>query len=209
MRFVYRRSISSMAYRYNGPGAPRAAPQEEIRHPVQAPQVSRNENSHRPASEGYRQSPPRQYHDTRPQDDGRNRRPASPPRAAYEEDHRRQYSPPRHENRRSLSPEYRPRGAHDDQRGRGDDKTVTETVDVGQGAVSYLLGRNGATKLRLSNFSGCHIEANSSTDQVTLNGNARERDLARLCIRITLQQRDGGKSNPRQNCKNAPPLFSP
>jgi len=69
-------------------------------------------------------------------------------------------------------------------------------MNLEAGAVAYLLGRNGATKQRLANFSGAKLEIDPRGDdggRVEIIGNDEERKLARLCIDITLQQRNNGK----------------
>lgn len=65
-----------------------------------------------------------------------------------------------------------------------------------EGAVAYLLGRNGTTKQRLANFSGARLEIDPRADgggTVEIIGSDDERRLARICIDITLQQRNNGK----------------
>lgn len=63
------------------------------------------------------------------------------------------------------------------------------------GAAAYLLGRGGATKRRLSNFSGATLEIDPKDDCaiVQIFGTPREKALAKMCIDITLQQRNGGR----------------
>lgn len=58
-------------------------------------------------------------------------------------------------------------------------------------AVAYLLGSAGSTKRRLENFTGCVLEVRGGN--VELEGTKEQRNLARLCIEITLQQRERTK----------------
>lgn len=73
----------------------------------------------------------------------------------------------------------------------------SEFMSLESQAIAYLLGRNGATKQRLANFSGCRLEIDpnkdGSTGKIEIIGTPSERKLARLCIDITLQQRNNGK----------------
>ncbi len=61
--------------------------------------------------------------------------------------------------------------------------------------IAYLLGRNGATKQRLANFSGARLEIDPRSDggRIEVIGTDDERELARLCVDITLQQRNQGR----------------
>jgi rRNA processing protein Krr1/Pno1 len=61
--------------------------------------------------------------------------------------------------------------------------------------IAYLLGRNGSTKQRLANFSGARLEIDPREDggRIEVIGTQEERELARLCVDITLQQRNNGK----------------
>ena len=61
--------------------------------------------------------------------------------------------------------------------------------------IAYLLGRNGSTKQRLANFSGARLEIDPGNDggRIEVIGTQQERELARLCVDITLQQRNNGK----------------
>jgi rRNA processing protein Krr1/Pno1 len=72
----------------------------------------------------------------------------------------------------------------------------SEFMELESGAIAYLLGRNGATKQRLANFSGCRLEIDPNKDgsagRIEIIGTPEERKLARLCIDITLQQRNNG-----------------
>ena len=72
------------------------------------------------------------------------------------------------------------------------------------GSVAYLLGRGGATKMRLSNFSGCLIDVDTVEDSIEIAGTARQRELARLCIDITLQVLASSNPNSERNCESAP-----
>ena len=56
--------------------------------------------------------------------------------------------------------------------------------------VAYLVGKNGATRMRLEAFSGCRLFIDGNCAEV--DGPPRQRELAKLAIAITLQQRDGG-----------------
>jgi len=75
----------------------------------------------------------------------------------------------------------------------------SEFMSLESAAIAYLLGRNGATKQRLANFSGCRLEIDPNKDgntgKIEIIGTPDERKLARLCIDITLQQRNNGKVN--------------
>jgi len=75
----------------------------------------------------------------------------------------------------------------------------SEFMSLESQAIAYLLGRNGATKQRLANFSGCRLEIDPNKDgssgKIEIIGTIPERKLARLCIDITLQQRNNGKVN--------------
>ena len=79
----------------------------------------------------------------------------------------------------------------------------SEFMSLESQAIAYLLGRNGATKQRLANFSGCRLEIDpnkdDSTGKIEIIGTVPERKLARLCIDITLQQRNNGKLNVRED----------
>lgn len=69
-------------------------------------------------------------------------------------------------------------------------------MDLEAGAVAYLLGRNGATKQRLANFSGARLEIDPRGEgggTIEIIGTEEERRLARMCIDITLQQRNNGQ----------------
>jgi hypothetical protein len=59
--------------------------------------------------------------------------------------------------------------------------------------VAYLVGRNGATRQRLEAFSGCRL--NIDRDCAEVEGSPESRELAKLAIKITLQQRSGGVIN--------------
>jgi len=59
--------------------------------------------------------------------------------------------------------------------------------------VAYLVGRGGATRMRLEKFSGARL--NIDKDCAEVEGTTEQRDLAKLAIAITLQQRNGGKVN--------------
>lgn len=69
--------------------------------------------------------------------------------------------------------------------------------------MAYLLGRSGATKQRLANFSGARLEIDPKGDdggRVQIIGTEVEQKLARLCIDITLQQRNNGKVGVGPSC---------
>ena len=80
-------------------------------------------------------------------------------------------------------------------RSRSRNRNDAERIQLPEnsGAVAYLLGRNGATKLRLSKFSGCEIDVDTHQDAIEIHGTVRQRALARLAVDITLQQRNGGR----------------
>jgi hypothetical protein len=71
----------------------------------------------------------------------------------------------------------------------------TESIPLGDGETAYILGRGGQTKRRLANFSGATLEidpkGNSSFVQIT--GTEKQRELARLSIKVTLMQRSNSK----------------
>jgi len=57
--------------------------------------------------------------------------------------------------------------------------------------VAYLVGRGGQTKFRLENFSLARLNIDKDSAELTGTDDALER--ARLAIKITLQQRNGGR----------------
>mmetsp|Transcript_24667 Transcript_24667/g.40910 ORF Transcript_24667/g.40910 Transcript_24667/m.40910 type:complete len:257 (-) Transcript_24667:605-1375(-) len=67
---------------------------------------------------------------------------------------------------------------------------MVDRVTLQEQDVPYLVGRNGATRIRLENFSGARL--NIDRDCCEVEGTQEERELAMLAISITLQQRDGG-----------------
>jgi len=69
----------------------------------------------------------------------------------------------------------------------GDD---SEVIPVPEQDVAYLVGRGGATRVRLQRFSGA--ELNVGKDTVELRGGTVSRELAKLAISIMLQQRQEG-----------------
>lgn len=108
-------------------------------------------------------------------------------------DRSRDREPPRRD--RDGSPP-RGGGGRDRSRSRERGGLSTEVLNLEAGAVAYLLGRNGATKQRLANFSGARLEIDPQGDdggRVEIIGTDIERTLAKLCIEITLQQRNNGK----------------
>ena len=72
---------------------------------------------------------------------------------------------------------------------RRDDNRGSEYIELDNAATAYLLGSRGATKQRLADFTGCQLEIGHS--RVELIGRQEERELARMCVEITLQQRNG------------------
>ena len=56
--------------------------------------------------------------------------------------------------------------------------------------VAYLVGKGGATRARLENFSGARLVIDH--DSAEISGNDEERALVKLAINITLQQREHG-----------------
>ena len=76
---------------------------------------------------------------------------------------------------------------------RGD--VSSEVMSLETSEIAYLLGRNGSTKQRLANFSGARLEIDPGNDggRIEVIGTQEERELARLCVDITLQQRNNGK----------------
>ena len=71
----------------------------------------------------------------------------------------------------------------------------SEVMSLETSEIAYLLGRNGSTKQRLANFSGARLEIDPREDggRIEVIGTQEERELARLCVDITLQQRNNGK----------------
>ncbi len=71
----------------------------------------------------------------------------------------------------------------------------SEVMSLETSEIAYLLGRNGSTKQRLATFSGARLEIDPRDDggRIEVIGTAEERDLARLCVDITLQQRNNGR----------------
>ena len=68
-----------------------------------------------------------------------------------------------------------------------------ERINLSDQDVAYLVGRNGATRQRLEAFSGCRL--NIDRDCAEVEGSPESRELAKLAIKITLQQRSGGVIN--------------
>jgi hypothetical protein len=66
-----------------------------------------------------------------------------------------------------------------------------ERIPLTDQDVAYLVGRAGATRIRLERFSGARLSIDRDVAEV--EGNPEERALAKLAISITLQQRNGGK----------------
>ena len=56
--------------------------------------------------------------------------------------------------------------------------------------VAYLVGKGGATRARLENFSGANLVIDR--DSAEIRGTDEQRALVKLAINITLQQREGG-----------------
>eukprot|EP00312_Isochrysidales_sp_CCMP1244_P003752 CAMPEP_0196672310 /NCGR_PEP_ID=MMETSP1090-20130531/2313_1 /TAXON_ID=37098 /ORGANISM="Isochrysis sp, Strain CCMP1244" /LENGTH=382 /DNA_ID=CAMNT_0042010011 /DNA_START=51 /DNA_END=1196 /DNA_ORIENTATION=- len=69
--------------------------------------------------------------------------------------------------------------------------TRTETMPLSDDEVAYLVGRGGQTKFRLENFSLARLNIDKDSAELTGTDDALER--ARLAIKITLQQRNGGR----------------
>jgi len=67
---------------------------------------------------------------------------------------------------------------------------TTERITLTDHDVAYLVGRSGATRLRLESFSGAHLSIDRDCAEV--EGTAEQRELAKLAIQVTLQQRNGG-----------------
>jgi len=65
-----------------------------------------------------------------------------------------------------------------------------ERMSLSDQDVAYLVGRGGATRMRLEAFSGCRL--NIDRDCAEVEGTPEQRELAKLSIAITLQQRNGG-----------------
>ena len=94
------------------------------------------------------------------------------------------------------------RGGRDGRDGRDSRDTrenvSSEVMSLEAAEIAYLLGRNGATKQRLANFSGARLEIDPRGDdggRIEVIGTPEERELARLCVDITLQQRNAGRVN--------------
>lgn len=70
----------------------------------------------------------------------------------------------------------------------------SEVMTLERSEIAYLLGRNGSTKQRLASFSGARLEIDPGDDggKIEVIGTPEERELARLCVDITLQQRNNG-----------------
>jgi rRNA processing protein Krr1/Pno1 len=66
-----------------------------------------------------------------------------------------------------------------------------ERIPLTDQDVAYLVGRSGATRMRLERFSGARLSIDRDVAEV--EGNPEERALAKLAISITLQQRNGGQ----------------
>ena len=73
--------------------------------------------------------------------------------------------------------------------GGGSGGEGSEVLNLEGDAVAYILGREGSTKRRLQNTTGCRLEI--GTDTVEIVGTDEQRALANLCIEMTLQQRKG------------------
>jgi rRNA processing protein Krr1/Pno1 len=71
------------------------------------------------------------------------------------------------------------------------DMSDIERVELTDQDVAYLVGRGGATRMRLEKFSGARL--NIDRDCAEVQGLPNQRELAKLAIAITLQQRNGGK----------------
>ena len=67
---------------------------------------------------------------------------------------------------------------------------MVQRVELSDADVAYLVGRGGATRMRLERFSGSRL--NIDRDCAEVEGTDQQRELAKLAIRITLQQRSGG-----------------
>lgn len=63
-----------------------------------------------------------------------------------------------------------------------------ETICLEPDEVAYILGANGSTKDRLSRFTECKLDVNEK--EVILTGTLESREMARLAIDLTLQQRN-------------------
>merc|ERR1712070_1271675 len=97
----------------------------------------------------------------------------------------------RQEPRRSRSPYERGRSPPPD----GSNRDECDEISLDDSEVAYLLGRGGQTKQRLAKFSGARLEFGGNNDSKTgeIWGSAEARDLAKLAIDITLQQRSNGR----------------
>ena len=71
----------------------------------------------------------------------------------------------------------------------------SEVMSLETSEIAYLLGRNGSTKQRLATFSGARLEIDPGDNggRIEVIGTPEERELARLCVDITLQQRNNGR----------------
>jgi len=70
-------------------------------------------------------------------------------------------------------------------------RAMTDRIPLSEMDVAYLVGKEGQTRIRLENFSGARLSIDR--DAAEVSGSPEERELATLAIRITLQQRNGGK----------------
>ena len=100
---------------------------------------------------------------------------------------RRSRSPPRRS--RSRSPAARRGGGGGGGGGAAAGGADCDVIELEGPAVAYILGRDGQTKRRLENATECRVEVN--TDNVEIHGSDAQRDLCKLCVSMTLQQRDG------------------
>jgi hypothetical protein len=65
----------------------------------------------------------------------------------------------------------------------------TEILVLSREAAAYLYGRGGNTMRRLADFSGCVIEMHMTKNTVEIKGSEYSRELAKLCVRVTMAQR--------------------
>lgn len=86
-------------------------------------------------------------------------------------------------------------------------------IDLKSGETAYILGRGGQTKRRLANFSGASINVEPKGSEATLEiaGTPRQIELAKMCVDITLMQRNSGNVNvdfltleKREDCEVLP-----
>jgi len=72
----------------------------------------------------------------------------------------------------------------------------TETRPVSDREIKYLIGKAGATRLRIEKFSGTKLKVEGERGKrqiLTIKGSGAQRDLAILAVNVITQQMDGDK----------------